>query len=216
MKHLTSKFKISASGPLTKFVGIEAKQADGSITLHQSTYIAEMAERFRVSEAKEVGMPMHPKAVFNKTQCPITPEGKGEMSCVPYRAAVGSVVWAAWATRPDVQYAASVLAQFSGNPAKAHWTALKRLIIYLKSTKNRGITYTRTPTVEPVGYCDSDWAGCTDTRKSRSGGVIMMAGAPIIFHSPKQKCVATSTCQAEYVSAAKLASSFMFLKNSRI
>ncbi len=79
-------------------------------------------------------------------------------------------------TRPDIAFAVSNVAKFSSNPTKQHWTAVKRILRYLKGTRNFGLLYTNGNVDEFIGYSDSDWAGDLDDRKSTSGYV---CGAPI-------------------------------------
>ena len=78
---------------------------------------------------------------------------------------------------------------------------MKRVLRYLKGTRNIGITFRGNSAVEPVGYCDSDWAGCRETRKSTEGMVFLLAGGAVHWRSKKQSIVATSTCEAEYIAA---------------
>ena len=75
----------------------------------------------------------------------------------------------------------------------------KRILRYLKGTSNYGLRYKDNSGSEITGYSDADWAGDTGDRKSTSGYVFTQAGAAISWKSSKQKCVALSTAEAEYV-----------------
>ncbi len=72
-------------------------------------------------------------------------------------------------TRPDIS---------SSKPTTEHWTALKRLLRYLKETLNRGIHYNKDGSSTIVGYTDADWAGDVNDRKSTSGYVFLLSGGP--------------------------------------
>ncbi len=72
-------------------------------------------------------------------------------------------------TRPDITYAVGNLARYTSKPTKAHWTALKRVLRYLKGTIHYGILYAQNESTICVGYSDSDWAGDVNDRKSTSG-----------------------------------------------
>ena len=113
-----------------------------------------------------------------------------------YKSAVGSLLYLSTGTRPDIAFAVSNVAKFSSNPTKQHWTAVKRILRYLKGTRNFGLLYTNGNVDEFIGYSDSDWAGDLDDRKSTSGYVFMMSGAPISWRSKKQTSVAP---EAEYI-----------------
>jgi hypothetical protein len=75
----------------------------------------------------------------------------------------------------------------------------KTILRYLKGTSNYGLRYKDNSGSEITGYSDADWAGDTGDRKSTSGYVFIQAGATISWKSSKQKCVALSTAEAEYV-----------------
>ena len=88
------------------------------------------------------------------------------------------------------------LARFNLNSRKEHWTALKQVIRYLNGTINHGLR----GGPEPIGgYSDPDWAGDLLDRKSTSGYVFMVSGGPVSWSSRKQKCIALTTAEAEYV-----------------
>ena len=89
-------------------------------------------------------------------------------------------------TRPDISFAVSSLARFSSKPTTKHWTALKRLLRYLKETLTRGILYNKDGSSTIVGYTDADWAGDVKDRKSTSGYVFLLSGEPISWRSQKQ------------------------------
>ncbi|XP_071581029.1 uncharacterized protein [Temnothorax nylanderi] len=118
---------------------------------------------------------------------------------VPYRELVGYLTYLALATRPDISFAASCLGQFNNSYGKAHcWVAAKRVLRYLKGTLDLGLVYS--PDVKPLkGYVDSDWGNCPDDRRSYSGYVFALSGSPISWDARKQRTVALSSTEAEYM-----------------
>ena len=66
--------------------------------------------------------------------CPTTPEEKAAMAKVPYREAVGSLIWLPMDTRPDISYAVSQVAKFNDNTGEEHWSAVLRIFLYLHRT----------------------------------------------------------------------------------
>ena len=106
-----------------------------------------------------------------------------------YQSAVGSLLYLLNWTRPDITYAVNTVAKCSSNPAQAHWTAIKQIIRYLKGISGFGIRYAKASKQSILGYCDTDWAGDANDRKSTSGYVFVMAGAPISWKGKKQTCV---------------------------
>ena len=83
-----------------------------------------------------------------------------------YQSAVGSLMYAMLATRPDLTYTISTLSQFATSPDESHWKALKRCFRYLKATKDLGLVYglhNEKGCADFHGYTDSDWAGDKDS-----------------------------------------------------
>ena len=87
------------------------------------------------------------------------------MKSVPYAPAVGSLMYAMVATRLDISHAVGVISRFMHNPGRLHWNAVKHLFRYLACTKDHDILFGPNPTRGVVGYTDSDFAGCVDSRK---------------------------------------------------
>jgi ribonuclease HI len=111
----------------------------------------------------------------------------------------------------------SVLTRFLQQPGLKHWQAAKRVLRYLKGTKTRTLTFgaseqsqdtaaaavstasALTPSSTIQVYCDADWAGDVDDRRSTTGAVIFLSGCAVIWLSKKQATVALSTAEAEYM-----------------
>ena len=118
-----------------------------------------------------------------------------------YQSLVGSLLYAAMATRPDIAHAVGVLGRFSASPNESHMTAAKRVCRYLKRTIDLKLEYTGQCTCETFGYSDADWASSLDNRHSTSGNVFMIAGAAVSWLSKRQATVETSTYGSELVAA---------------
>jgi hypothetical protein len=133
---------------------------------------------------------------------------------VEYATRIGELLYAAHVTRPDILYATTTLAQFTSNPAKEHWTALKRVFRYLKGTINHVLTYKGDgdPTPELIRFTDSDWA-LNAHRKSISGYAFMLGGGVVAWSSKKQSRTALSTAEAEYVAATHAVKQLLWHKN---
>ena len=83
---------------------------------------------------------------------------------VTYQSIVGSLLYAAVTTRPDIAQAAAVLSNFCANPTQSHLTAAKRILRYLKGTVYLGLSYKKCADGNLIGYLDADWAGDVDDR----------------------------------------------------
>ena len=120
-----------------------------------------------------------------------------------YLSLVGSLLFATQ-TRPDIQFAVGLVAQFSNNPGIAHLEAEKRILCYLKSTVDYNLVLGKREKgkFDLVGWLDSNWAQDRDDCRSTSGFVFDVAGSFISWSSKKQATVATSSIEAEYIASA--------------
>jgi len=105
-------------------------------------------------------------------------------------------------TRPDISEAVGKVARHVSKPAQVHVIAVKRIIRYIQGTIDYGITFGGSMDKLMV-FSDSDWAGDLNNRRSVSGMVIMLYGGVVAYHSRQQKCVATSSSEAEYIAVSE-------------
>jgi hypothetical protein len=127
------------------------------------------------------------------------------MKSVPYASAVGLWMYAMVATRPAIAHAFGAVSRFMHNPGRPHWNAVKHIFRYLVGTQDYGIKFGPNEPLGPVGYTDSDYAGCLNTRKSTSGYFFRFGTGAISWRSKLQDCMATSTTEAEYVAGSDVA-----------
>jgi hypothetical protein len=123
---------------------------------------------------------------------------------------VGSMLYLAISTRPDISYAVGELARFMAAPTSVHWQAAKGLLRYLAGTAAFGLVFGGGEGL--VGYTDADYAGCPDTRRSTGGYLFMMGGAAISWSAKRQPTVSLSTVEAEYVAASQAVREAVWLK----
>ena len=114
-------------------------------------------------------------------------------------------------TRPDIAQAVGALARYMAQPTTAHWTAAKTVLRYLAGTADFGITFgSGTPGLDV--YCDADYAGDIDTRRSTTAYVFNLNGGAITWASRLQPTVAASTTEAEYMAAAATVKEALWLR----
>ena len=200
-----------------------------TVHLSQTQYIINVYNNFQQHGVYCYGTPMDSKAQLSKAQCPT--EGSAEasqMKNMPYRELIGSLLWVANGTRPDVSFAVNTLAKFTSNPGLVHWKALLRVLGYLYATKDYCIKYERNPEVidgidaqgysrgflpltELDAYVDASFAGDVDTRRSTTGYVFKISGGPVSWQSRMQTSVALSSMEAEYMAASAATQEAMWL-----
>lgn len=186
----------------------------GTITLSQRNYINTILNRFGYSNVNPASSPLDPNTHLKKRDKSLPPADPATIN--DYQTKLGSIMYAAIGTLPQLAFAIQKLSQFSSNPSAEHLTALKRVFRYLAYVRDRnlGLTYggkEKWPE-DIVGYSDSDWASDLDDRRSTSGFVFMLGGGAISWSSKKQASPATSSCEAEYMAAAHCARHAIWLR----
>jgi hypothetical protein len=121
-------------------------------------------------------------------------------------------MYAMVATRPDIAAAVGILSQFCNGPAEKHIMAAKGILRYLKKTADYSLQYRRTGSIQLQGFCDADWAGDRETRRSTSGYVFLLAGGAVSWRSMKQHSVALSTTEAEYIALSEAVKETIWLR----
>ena len=106
----------------------------------------------------------------------------------------------------------TMLRSFCEKPRQIHWTAVKRILRYLHGTPDMGLIYTRHDSTHLKGFCDADYGGDVDTRRSRSGYVFQFGNGLIAWSSKGQKCTAQSTTKPEYIAACMATKEVVWLR----
>ena len=204
LEELRSQFCVAVS-PLSCFLGLQITQLqDGSISVSQENYTKKVLQRFNMCDCNKVATPVDSVTVNDVNSC--------VAEQVPYREAVGSLMYLATGTRPDIAYAVSTVSQALDKPTKADWNNVKYILRYLKGTYQMGILYqTGYQTGVLTMYSDADYAGDISTRRSTSGVVCQYMGGPVSWLSQKQKSVALSTTEAEFMAASEAAKEIIWL-----
>ena len=95
---------------------------------------------------------------------------------MPVKAAVGCLFWVAGNTRPDVANPIWAIARHSHNPSPRHWKGLRKIMGYLKGTRDLGIVFRRGGGLKLCLYVNADYADKTNGRRSVSGAAVMLGG----------------------------------------
>ena len=264
---LQSKFKVTYSEELGKTLGFQFdRTADGGMFMHQHRYVTDVLKRFGMSECRSVSTPADYHVRLCKTgayrvdrsdtlkgghKLQGGSDGDNADALTPtrpnasYREVIGCLLWLSMGTRPDITYAVSQCARYSSDPKPEHWTAVLRILRYLKGTPDYGIHYHKheshfrdnskdyprprmsnlrqpfaysshyfpgTSKVNLVGYSDADFANNVDDRRSITGYVFLLAGAPLSWNTMTQHSTALSTMESEYYAVCKTTQEALYLR----
>jgi len=207
---LADRFELRALGPAAHFVGMKVMRdrTRRTLTLSLAAMTRRLIEEYGLSDCKPKAIPMDPGAPLHK----LAPGDEPLSPDYSYPALVGSLLYLSLTTRPDIAFAVGVLTRFTSAPSKAHWLAAKAVVRYLSGTSDLGLTFAPSGSAQLTGYCDADYAGELDGRRSCTGYAFLLHGGPISWKSQLQKTVAQSTAESEYMAAASAVKEAVWLR----
>jgi hypothetical protein len=206
---LSETFRITDEGECSWYLGMHVEQKPGEIRIHQKQYVDQILTKYGFGRASPAKTPLDKGTKLVKPDN-FTAPTKFRMEC---QSKVGSLNFASNQTRPDIAFATGYVARYTSNPNQAHMDAVDHIFTYLKSDPGKGIVYSGKHGFRLQGFVDSDFAGCEDSRKSTTGWVFTLAGGPVSWSSQRQKTVATSTMDAEYIACAEAAKEAVWIRN---
>lgn len=218
-EQLANRFRMKDLGAVAWYLGMQITRdrAKRILWISQSTYIKRAIEDLGMTECNPTSTPMDvscklKKNVYLKEGEWITYESTKQEQ-VAYQSIIGTLLWIACQTRPDIAFAVGMCSRYSANPNPGHDMALKRIIRYLAGTADLGLRYGPSEGAkgELVGYTDAAYGDCLDTRYSTSGYIYFLWNGPISWSSKRQTGVTTSTAEAEYVGECNAAKEAIFL-----
>jgi hypothetical protein len=210
---LTKQFEMKLLGRTSFCLGLQVQHLpDGSILLHQESYVKKLLKNFNMADANPISAPMIGRSKTGEDPYRPCEEEEDEIDKQRYLAAVGALIYLATHTRPDILFATSVLARHSRKPAHRHWAGIKHLLRYLRGTEDLGLHFTKDAESNIVGYADSGYRTDEVNGKSQTGYIFIKNGAPISWKSVKQTITATSTNHAELLALHEAAREAVWLR----
>jgi hypothetical protein len=199
-EEMKGTFRMSDLGLLSYYLGIEVRQGSSGTTIAQGAYASSILEKAGMKGCNAYHVPMEARLKLSKasTEPPV--------DTTFYRSIVGSLRYLVH-TRPDITYAVGYVSRFMEQPTEEHWNAVKHILRYVAGTLDHGCFLKRGASERPGlnGFSDSDMSGDVDTQKSTSGVIFFLGDSPVSWQSQKQKVVALSSCEAEYIAATTAA-----------
>ena len=191
---LSEEYELHDCGVPERFLGMNVSydMKQRTLALTSETYIKTLAQRFNMvgtngrdepctekllplKDALERRRELEQKGKWDTKRSqagmcdPIHPD-------IPYRAAVGSLMFLSVTTRPDISFAVNQAARFVNAPTMAHWRAVKHILMYVIGSKQLGLVYQegKQHATQPTAFSDSDWGGELAQGRSTSGMLIMI------------------------------------------
>lgn len=204
---LSKRFKVSDLTGDNRFLGVEIlwNRETCEVTLSQAKYIETVLKKFRMFDCNPVKTPM-------ENNLKIVQDENDVITNKPVRQLIGCLSYIANMTRPDICYAVNRLSQYQERATDQIYEYLKRILRYLKGTINYGLRYRKGKNFDMTGYADADFGSDSLDRKSKTGFVFYLGSNVIAWKSIKQKTVALSTTEAEYVALSTAVAEGIWLK----
>lgn len=197
LKNLLNKnFYMKDLGIISQYLGIQIEQnlELGYTELSQENYLKNVLKRFQMHNCKSISTPLDSNLDLKFFQ---TEENNVELQKL-CRKIIGSIMYAALATRPDLCESISILSRFQSKANENLYKSLKRVLRYIQGTIKLKLLFKPNGNIL-TGYVDSDWGGDTTDRKSTTGFVFKMFDCTISWTSKKQQNVSISSTESEYV-----------------
>ncbi|XP_062537928.1 uncharacterized protein LOC134206247 [Armigeres subalbatus] len=203
---VAKEFEITSLGEIRHFLGMEMRRENEMYQVRLKQYIDKLLNRHGMDQAKPAKFPMdlgYMKSL--QTSKPLD-------NAHEYRSLVGGLLYLLVIARPDIAAVTAILGRKFSTPKEADWTAAKRVLRYLKATKNSYLQLGGNISEPLAGYSDADWAGDAESRRSTSGAVFYFGGAAISWTSRRQPCVTLSSMEAEYVALSEACQETIWLR----
>ena len=208
-------FSITRNEAIEDFIGCRIEKDGDKVLLSQPDLIKKMIKKFekKIENLKEYETPA--PTGTHIIRCQTKEELISEEEQMEFRSGVGSLLYLLKHSRPELSNSVRELSKVMDGANKAHQKALYRVMKFVDATKNRKLVLA--PTQQPdlkwemKAYSDSDFAGDTETRKSVSGYIIYLCGAPIAWRSKGQKSVSLSSTEAEYMAISEVAMEILYI-----
>jgi transposase InsO family protein len=193
---------------------VTRNRAQRTITLSQEAYIDRIVSEFGLGETRPITTPAAP-VDLNFPADNTDPKALDHKQMENYQSLIGALLYASNITRPDVAYAVGQLCRHTANPYQHHLHAARRIVRYLHQTKAYCLIFGVHPSAnfQLVAFSDSDWAGDKATKKSTTGVIIKFSGDTICWLSRRQKVVAQSTAEAEYIALAEATKELLWFRS---
>ncbi|GJU16395.1 ribonuclease H-like domain-containing protein [Tanacetum coccineum] len=193
---LHGEFAMTDLGSLNYFLGVSAQRTASGMFLSQSKFAVEILERANMQKCNPCKTPVD-------TESKLGPDGEPVSDPTLYRSLAGALQYLTF-TRPDLSYAVQHVFLYMHDPCDPHFTALKRILRYVRGTIDHGLQLHVSSTAQLTAYTDADWAGCPVTRRSTSGYCVFLGDNLLSWSAKRHVTFSRSSAEGEYRGVANV------------
>ena len=212
------QFSMKDLGPVSYYLDMQITRDRPNYTVYvsQSTYVRNLIKELGMNTCNPCKIPMETGLQLTKAD----DDHKADQELKQgYQMIIGSLMWAACMTRPDIALAVSVCSRYTNNPTTIHLEAAKKIVRYLAGTSDLGLRYGPDKKSDEadkddgslVGYTDASYGDCLDTRRFTSRYIFLLWNGPISWSVKRQNTITTSTAEAEYVGECNASKEAVYL-----
>jgi len=206
------EIKIQSLGEISTFLGINIRidYKNNKLHMDQNNYTRNILEKYNKTNLYPRNNPLPTE----KLRANNNKASKEEINL--YQKYIGSLLYLALKTRPDIAFPVQYCARYCSNPGILHFQAVDHIFAYLNKYPEMGITYTgiNNKNLLIKAYSDSDWGNCTDSRRSTTGYITTLGDNIISWCVTLQKSVALSSTEAEYMAITDCSKETIYLQNT--
>lgn len=204
---LSKNFELKNLGDAKQYLGINITRNEGGhFAIDQVNYIEKIIQEAGLQEAKSSRFPLDLGYYKNE-------DDQRLKSNDFYRKLIGMLLYLSTNTRPDIAASVSILSQKVSHPSKYDLNEVKRLIRYLKGSKDLKLNLSSDHEKKDLyAYSDANFGEDRRQGKSNSGLFIGLNGGALSWNSHKQSVVALSTTEAEYIALCDTAKELTWIR----
>ncbi|GKA10331.1 ribonuclease H-like domain-containing protein [Tanacetum coccineum] len=202
---LYSEFAMTDLGSLNYFLSISTQRSASGLFLSQSKFAEEILERAHIQNCNPCQIPIDTESKLGSDGGPVS-------NPTLYRNLAGALQYLFF-TRPDLSYAIQQVCLYMHDPRDPHFTALKRILCYVRGTLDYGLQLHVSSTTQLSAYTDADWAGCSVTRRSTSGYYVFLGDNLLSWSAKRQVTLSRSSAEAEYRGVPNVVDKTAWIRN---
>jgi hypothetical protein len=182
---------------MNEYLGVLFKRRDdGAFVLSQRQYLLNVLQNFGMEDCKPRATPCMPNKMIGEASIDMS------YTTFPFREAVGSLLYLATHTRPNISFTVGMLGRAMAAPSAQDVVAVKRLMRYLSETRDYGLALGGTGVSTLIAYSDADWGG--DVNRKSTSGALYYFGEDLVHRTARSRDASLCPLQSQNTSLLRV------------